>query len=324
MDPLSDVLSLLQPRSYMFRGLDAAGRWSLRFPPIDGIRCYAFVSGECWLVVDGADDPVHLTTGDCILLTRRQSFRITSDPTLPPDDAVTFLAGAREGGVATVNGGGEVIGLGGFFTFDGPHAGVLLALLPPVVHIRNESDRAALRWSMEMMMRELREPRPGGSLVPRHLGQIMLVLALRLQLAEGPKAGVGWLFALADKRMGAAINAMHGDPAHRWTLQSLAERASMSRSTFALKFKEAVGEPPMEYLVRWRMMLAGDRLANSSDSIAVIAYSLGYDSDSAFSAAFRRVMGCSPRQYARLRETKSQSTEGGEFAAAIRLESVAD
>jgi AraC-like DNA-binding protein len=99
--------------------------------------------------------------------------------------------------------------------------------------------------------------------------------------------------------VGAAINALHEDPAQRWTLQELAARAGMSRSSFALRFKETVGEAPMEYLTRWRMLLAGDRLTHSGDAVSAIALSLGYDSESAFSTAFKRVMGCSPRQYGR-------------------------
>lgn len=286
----------------MFHGLDAGDPWSLRFPPHDGVRCYAILTGECWMVVEGADEAICLGAGDCALVTRRRSVRLTSDVDLEATDAVALMTEAPKGGVVTFNGGGAMSGLGGFFNFVGKHAGVLLALLPPVVHISKEADRVALRSSMEMLMQELREPQPGGSLVAQHLGNMMLVLALRLLLADASRAGVGWLFALADKQLGAAINAMHADPAHRWTLQSLAERASMSRSAFALKFKGSVGEPPMEYLVRWRMMLAGDRLVNSNDSISAIAYGLGYESDSAFSAAFRRVMGCSPRQYARGRD----------------------
>jgi AraC-like DNA-binding protein len=99
--------------------------------------------------------------------------------------------------------------------------------------------------------------------------------------------------------MSAAISAMHESPEHRWTLQELGERAGMSRSIFALKFKETVGTSPMEYLTRWRMLLAGDRLTNSSDPLSVIARSFGYESESAFSTAFKRVMGCSPRQFSR-------------------------
>ncbi len=312
MDPLSSVLSLLRPRSYMFHGLDVGGQWSMQFPPNDGIRCYAILSGECWLAVEGAEEAVHLTTGDCVLLTKRQSFRLASDLTAAPLDAVGLFGEAPQGEVVTCNGGGGLTGVGGYFNFSGKHAGVLLALLPTVVHIRKESDRAALRWSMEMMMQELREPQPGGALVAEHLVHLMLILALRLHIAQGSRAGVGWLFALADKQMAAAINAMHGDPAHGWTLQSLADLASMSRSSFAVKFRETVGEPPMEYLVRWRMMLAGDKLLNSSDSVSVVAYSLGYESDSAFGAAFKRVMGCSPRQYVHSRDTDAASIGEGD------------
>ena len=123
--------------------------------------------------------------------------------------------------------------------------------------------------------------------------------------------------------MSAAISSMHDDPAHRWTLQELAERAGMSRSTFALKFKETVGKSPMDYLTRWRMLLAGDRLTTSSDPISVIALSLGYESESAFSTAFNRTMGCSPRQYSRGRTPASPSHSEGKAVRANRLEPVA-
>lgn len=154
---------------------------------------------------------------------------------------------------------------------------------------------------MERMRQELREPQPGCYLAAQHLAHLMLLQALRLHLAEGARGGVGWLFALADRQMAAAINAMHADPARRWTLQSVAERAGMSRSSFAQRFKETVGASPMDYLTRWRMLLAGDRLASTGEPISAIALSLGYESESAFSTAFRRVMGCSPRRYARSR-----------------------
>jgi AraC-like DNA-binding protein len=297
MDPLSDVLSLLKPRSYSFGGFDAGGDWSIRFGQHEGIKCYAVVSGACWLSMEGVPDAVRLKTGDCFLLPRGRPFCVASDLALTPVDALTFFPAPRNGGIAVINGGGNFSTVGGHFTLSGNHAGMLLGMLPPIVHIQKEADKAALRWSMERMRQELREPQPGGFLVAQHLADMMLVQALRLHLAEGLKGGVGWLFALADKQMSAAINAMHGDPAQRWTLQDLAERAGMSRSTFALKFKETVGASPMDYLTRWRMLLAGDKLSNSGDPISVIARSLGYESESAFSTAFKRVMGCSPRQH---------------------------
>ncbi len=110
--------------------------------------------------------------------------------------------------------------------------------------------------------------------------------------------------------MGAAIGAIHAEPAHRWTLQELAARAGMSRSSFALRFKQTVGASPMDYLTRWRMLLAGDRLAHTDDPVSAIALSLGYESESAFSTAFKRVMGASPRQYSRVPVDQEPAADG--------------
>jgi AraC-like DNA-binding protein len=324
MDPLSDVLSLLKPRSYVAGGFDVGGNLAVRFGPHDGVKCYSVVSGQVWLQVEGVSEPVRLTTGDCFLLPRGWPFRLATDLTAPPVDALSLLANARRsGGVRIVNGGGECVVIGGHFALTGEHAGMLLGALPPIVHIRKESDKAAMRWSLERMRQELREGEPGGFLMAQHLAHLMLLQALRLHLAEGSEASVGWLFALSDKHIGAAITAVHDAPAHPWTLQTLAERAGMSRSTFALRFKERVGESPMEYLTRWRMLLAGDRLMNSSDPVSLIARSLGYESESAFSTAFKRVMGRSPRQYGRGPVRASLKSAEGAAASVRRLEPVA-
>ena len=299
MDPLSDVLSLLKPRSYMAGGMDVGGALSMRFPRHEGIKCYAVASGEGWLSVEGVTEPVRLQAGDCFLLPRGRPFCLASDLDMTPIDAMTLFDKKMNGAVRVINGGGDCFIVGSHFLLAGEGAHMLLSLLPPIVHVRNESDRAAMRWAMGRMQQELREPQPGSVLVAEHLAHMLLLQALRQHLAEGASGGVGWLFALADKQMCAAIGAMHDDPARRWTLQDLAERAGMSRSTFALRFKDTVGASPMDYLTRWRMMLAGDRLANARDPVSVIALSLGYESESAFSTAFKRVMGCSPRQYSR-------------------------
>jgi len=299
MDPLSDVLSLLKLRSYMFGGFDAGGAWAVQFPQHQGVKCYAMVAGQCWLSVDGVADPVQLMTGDCFLLPTGRAFRLASDLALPPVDVRTVFLTPVNGGIRTFNGGGACFSVGGHFDMSGKHADFLLAMLPPIVHIRTESDKAALRWSVERMMEELRAPQPGGFLVAEHLTHMLLVQALRLHLSDSLSSGVGWLFALADKQISKALNALHGEPARRWTLHELAQQAGMSRSTFALKFKEKVGASPMDYLARWRMLLAGDRLVNSGEPIGLIALSLGYESESAFSTAFKRVMGCAPRQYGR-------------------------
>jgi AraC-like DNA-binding protein len=324
MDPLSDVLSLLKPRSYAAGGFDIGGKLSARFGQHDGIKCYAVVSGQCRLCFEGDADAVRLETGDCFLLPHGRPFRLATDLTVAPVDALTLLASApRQGGLAVINGGGECCIVGGHFAFTGDHAGILLSALPPIVHLRKESDKAAMRWALERLRQELFEQQPGGSLVAQHLAHMMLVQALRLHLAEGMRGGVGWLFALADRQMSAAITAMHDSPGHRWTLQELGERVGMSRSIFALRFKQTVGTSPMEYLTRWRMLVASDRLTHSSDPLSAIARSLGYESESAFSTAFKRVMGSSPRRYSRGPSSASSSQTATEAAHAALLEPVA-
>lgn len=318
MDPLSDVLSLLKPRSYVSAGFDAGGDWSIQFPDQQQrIKCYAVLSGACWLSVDNVPDPVRIEAGDCFVLPSGRPFRLASDLALAPVDAGAVFPPARDGGVVTFNGGGDFFIAGSRFGVSGLNAGTLMAMLPPIVHIRKEPDRAALRWSVERMMQELHERQPGGFLVAQHLAHMMLVQALRLHLAEGPGGGVGWFFALADKQIGAAITALHAEPARRWTVQELGQRAGMSRSTFALKFKAMVGASPMDYLTRWRMLLAGDWLENSGDSVSRIALSLGYESESAFSTAFKRVMGCSPRQFGR---DRSATAPAGDVWTSVRPE----
>lgn len=299
MDPLSDVLSLLKPRSYASGGFEVDADIAIQWPKHAGIKCYAVISGQCWLSVEGVPDAVLLNAGDCFLLPRGLPFCLATDLSLTPVDFDLCLLVRSTGSTVSHNGGGSRYIVGGHFVLTGSHADILLRSLPPIVHIRKESDKAAMRWSLERMKEELRDPRPGGSLIAQQLAYMMLVQALRLHLADGAIGSVGWLFALADKQMGAAITSMHDDPGHPWTLQELGERVGMSRSIFALRFKETVGQTPIEYLTRWRMLLAGDRLKNSDGSISVIASSLGYESESAFGKAFRRVMGCSPRQYSR-------------------------
>jgi AraC-like DNA-binding protein len=299
MDPLSEVLALMKPQVYVAGGCAVPGDMAIHFPKHQGIKCYAMLAGQCWLVVQGVPEPVLLHAGDCFLLPRGLPFRLATDPSLEPvlyTDAGVRLAMRKEAPGDTE--GARYIA-GGHFSLTGGHAEMLLHSLPPIVHIRRESDKAAMRWSLERMREELRDPQPGGSLITQQLAYMMLIQALRLHLADAASAGRGWLSALSDKHMSIAIASMHNDPGYPWTLQSLAERVGMSRSVFALRFRETVGTTPMEYLTRWRMLLAADRLKNSPDGLSAIAQSLGYESESAFGKAFRRVMGCSPRRYTR-------------------------
>jgi len=299
MDPLSEVLALLKPQSLSSGGFMVPGDMAIYVPKHQGIKCYAMLAGQCWLVVEGVRDPVLLDAGDCFLLPRGMPFQLTTDLSLEPVH-YTLAWGrlSNTNDVPAIPEGARYIA-GGFFGFTGSHAEMLLHSLPPIVHIRRESDKTAMRWALERLREELRDPQPGSSLIAQQLAYTMLIQALRLHLADAASAGHSWLSALADKHMSIAIAGMHNDPGYPWTLRSLAERVGMSRSVFALRFRETVGVTPMEYLARWRMLLAADRLKNSSDGLSAIAQSLGYESESAFGKAFRRVMGCSPRQYTR-------------------------
>lgn len=304
MDPLSEVLSLLKPRSYITAGFDAGGAWALTLDDLAGrIKCYAVVKGSCWLAIDGVDEPARVQAGDCFMLPSGRVVRIGSDPHVEPKLARDVLDPDRSGQVVTYNGGGDVFLVGSRFEVQGHHAEVLFRTLPPLIQVRTSGGQARLRTCIELMMEELREAQPGSSLVAQHLSHMMLVQVLRLYLSHPGRDGIGWLAALADPKLGAALGAMHADPAFPWTLEKLAARAGMSRSIFSERFRVCVGETPMVYLTRWRMILAGEKLGEGRDTLATIAASLGYESEHAFNTAFKRVMGSPPRRYVRSRRS---------------------
>jgi AraC-like DNA-binding protein len=299
MDPLSEVLSLLRPTSYAAGGFGTEGDLAIQWPRHDGIKCYALLVGECWLVVEGEPEPVRMTAGDCFLLPRGRPFRLTTDLSLTPVDFQVLRQNGRIGGITREATGASRFLAGGHFSLAGGHAKLIMEALPTVVHIRDEADKAQMRWALERMREELAAPRAGGSLIVQQLAYMMLIQALRLHLGDGAHGRASWLAALTDPQLSGAIAAMHGEPGRAWTLETLARRVGMSRTVFALRFKEVVGETATEYLTRWRMLLAAERLANASEPIATIASSLGYESESAFGKAFRRVVGCSPGRFAR-------------------------
>jgi AraC-like DNA-binding protein len=298
LDPLSDVLSLLKPHTSVAGGFDLGGDWSIQFEKHNGVKYFALVSGSAWLAVDGERDPIGLASGDCVLLPNGRRFVIARDLALETMRFAELPPSDWNGGIATVNGGGDAMMLGGHFDYSGAHTDLLFGALPAIVRLRDETDKAGLRWALERMRQELSGGQPGADLVVQHLAHLLLVQALRLYLDQGAGRGVGWLFALGDRRIAAAIGGMHADPGARWTLPALAATAGMSRSKFAARFKKLSGSSPIDYLTRWRMLLAGERLIRRGEPVSAIALSLGYDSEAAFSTAFKRVMGCAPRKYA--------------------------
>ena len=298
MDPLSEVLSLLRLESCASGGFAVGPASGFLFGRFQGVKCYAVSLGSCWLEIEGDQHPLRLHEGDCVLLPRGTPFCLTLQRgvrAVPFDYEAAALKG---GDNATGSSFPRCTILGGHFFLRGSPSEVLLGMLPAVVHVCGESEKAEMRWALERLAKELRLSQPGSSLISQQLTYMLVIQTLRTHLHETAHKA-GWLFALADPQVGKAITWMHDAPQHLWTLQELANRVAMSRTSFAQRFRIKVGETPMAYLTRWRMLLANSRLRTSSDSISEIAASLGYESDSAFGRAFKKVWGCTPREVRR-------------------------
>ncbi|MEV0175519.1 AraC family transcriptional regulator [Streptomyces sp. NPDC050803] len=303
MDPLEDVLALLDTCVQLSADLVAGGDWAVDFAPPPGVKFVAVRRGSCLLEVDGVPERAELTKGDSFLLTRGCAFTLRSGADVPAVAAGPLFARAEEG-VARAGDGDEVRVLGGRFSFGARAQELLLDGLPPVVHLPAGTGGArSVGWALDAIDEELRHRRMGAVRVAEHLAMVMLVHALRSHLASGDNSGPGLLTGLADPAVAAALACVHRDPAHQWTVAELARAGSVSRTVLAERFKQAVGRGPHEYLTAWRIELAAKRLRESEATLAAIAHAVGYGSDSALSTAFKRVMGTSPREYRGRRES---------------------
>jgi AraC-like DNA-binding protein len=300
MDPLSEVLSLLRLTTYVSGGFAVETGIRLEFQRHEGMKCYAVISGSCWVSVDGTPDAVLLETGDCILLPCGLPFCLATDLVGRRVAFSPELANHGTTEAISPETAGTVSILGAHFLLSDGHFKALLHSLPPIVHLRRAAHSKVMRWSLEYLQEEVHAPQPGGSLIAQQLANIMLVQAIRLHLQEQGSFGSSWLSALSDPQMRSAISLMHDNPGYRWTLQELADHVGMSRTVFAQKFRKKVAMTPMDYLTRWRMMIAADRLSSGQDSISQISSSLGYETESAFGRVYKKVWGCSPGKYRRL------------------------
>ncbi|MBE8477437.1 AraC family transcriptional regulator [Streptomyces justiciae] len=297
MDPLEDVLALLRTRGHVSSGLTAGGDWAVRFPAPRGVKFNAVERGSCELLVPDEDLCVELGEGDCFLLTRPLPFVLRGGPDVPPVDASEVFADADDG-FARTGTGDEVVLIGGGFTFGERARVLLLDALPAILHVPASAPQSeTLRWALAQIARELSHRPPAATLVGEHLAVVMLVHALRIHLAQTTRHAPGWLAGLADPIVGPALSALHAAPHRPWTVAEIAEVSGVSRSTLAERFKRSVGLSPLDYLRRWRIELASHRLRHSTDTLAVIARSVGYRSESALSTAFKQVTGVSPRVY---------------------------
>lgn len=295
VDPLSDIIALLRPRTVFAKGISGAGRWGVRYSAFDQPSFCTVLAGRCRLAVDG-QDVVTLEAGDFLLLPATPGFTLSGfEPVIPEriDPKVT-PAPAEEVRHGDPEGEPDVRLLGGYFVFDSPDAGLLVSMLPTLVLVRGVERLATL---VRLVAEETADRRPGRDLVLSRLVEILLIEALRT--TQGQDAPPGLLRGLGDPRISAAMRRMHGDAGYPWTMARLAGEAALSRSAFFERFVRVVGRPPMEYLLAWRMALAKDLLGRRGVALAEVAQRVGYSSPSTFSTAFSRYTGRPPGRYAR-------------------------
>jgi AraC-like DNA-binding protein len=297
VDPFSDILKLANAQSVLSGGFMAGGSWAIRFPEFDKLKFSAIVRGNCWLAIDGQEEPVRAEAGDVFLLSGQRSFILASDLAAVPVEAAHVFT-PNVSAIAELGGGKDFLQIGGFVRLDPASGGFLADVLPPLIHVRAAAPQAGiLQWLLGQLVREQGSVQPGASLVSSQLAQLIFVHILRAHLEESGGVTAGWLRVLGDKRLALALQLMHSEPGKSWQLEELARASAMSRTTFALHFKTAAGVAPLTYLTEWRMRLAQKALREDNVPVAVLARSLGYTSESAFNHAFKRITGNAPKRY---------------------------
>ena len=294
-DPLAEVIALLQPRTVFSKRISGAGRWGVRYSAFGQPSFCAVLEGSCRLEVDG-EQPATLSAGDFVLLPATPGFVLSGFEPVTPVlvDPKTAQAAAGEVRHGAKGGRPDARLLGGYFVFDSPDAALLVSLLPGLIHVRG-AERLSLL--VRLVGEESMARRPGRDLVLTRLVEVLLIEALRSAPAEDAPPGL--LRGLADARLAPALRRIHGQFERPWTVAQLAKQAALSRSAFFDRFTGAVGVPPMEYLLAWRMAIAKNLLRVGELGIAEIAERVGYASASAFSTAFSRNVGQAPRRYGR-------------------------
>jgi AraC-like DNA-binding protein len=295
IDPLSDVIALLRPRTVFSKIISGAGRWGVRYSEFGQPSFCIVLDGRCRLAVDGWE-ALTLEAGDFVLLPTTPGFTMSGFQPVTPTliDPKTAPAPTDEIRHGSPSGIADVRLLGGYFLCDSPDAGLLASLLPTLVHVRGVERLSTL---VRLVCEEANEQRSGRDLVLSRLVEVLLVQALRTMQTNDARMGL--LRGLSDARLAIAIRAMHGDPARAWTAAQLAKTAALSRSAFFDRFLRAMGMSPMEYLIAWRMAIAKDLLRTQKTALDEVARRVGYGSASTFSTAFNRHVGQSPGQYAR-------------------------
>ena len=297
-DPLGEVLQLLQLSGVLYCNAEFTDPWGIEVPELPGVMNVEVVtSGHCWIEIDG-EAPVFLPEGSLVLIPRGRRHRLRGNPgdrTTDLEDIPVERVGDRFE-IMRFGGGGrptEVTYYG--VRFDPYLAARLIRLLPEMLHLRTHVDDGSwLHSTIRFIAEEARQRLPGSETVITRLADILVIQAIRTWIESVREESQGWIAALHDRQVGRAMALMHRQPERDWSVAGLAAEIGMSRSGFAARFTELVGEPVLRYLTALRMQLAHRELQQTSDTLAQIAARVGYHSEPAFNRAFKRVMGRPP------------------------------
>ncbi len=308
-DVLTDVLSRLKLRGRVFCCSELTAPWSMSLDKSDFAHFHVIEEGEAWLMLGRSS--VRLGTGDLIVVPHGKGHVLSDSRNTPPASLKRLMRGRTSNGCHLMRhggGGARTLMTCGSFRFESSFENPLLAVLPEVIHIRGNQDgvREWLEPTLSMLTWEARNPRSGSQTMIDRLTDIIFVQAVRLWVDSQPAAQAGWLGALRDRQIGTALQLIHREPARDWSVSSLAVNVAMSRSPFAARFTQLVGEPPLSYITRWRMHLAANLLTDDDLTLSEIAERVGYDSEAAFSKAFKRRFGLAPGAYRRANSSQGR------------------
>lgn len=303
MDVLSDILGSIRLGGGVHFHCDLSAPWGMELAALPTAQFHLVVRGSCWLRAPGERAPIALRSGDLVAFLSGETHRLLDAPgsLAQPVEEIARDQNLDNYGPLVHGGGGLPASiLCGYFEFDRDSQHPLIAALPSMIHLR-DTDRSELTWlqtTLNFMVHETKAARPGAAAVVNRLVGVLFIQMVRTYL-EQAKTPPKLLSAIADKQIGAALQAMHQKPHHPWTLEGLAHSAAMSRSSFAARFHELAGQTPMQYLTFWRMQVARKLLRETRLATGVIAERVGYVSEAAFSKAFKKAAGVGPGAFRR-------------------------
>ncbi len=301
MDVLTDVLETLRVRAACSGRVEGFAPWGIDVPASEFAWFHVILEGRAVLTLDG-EEPLELFAGDLVALPHGRGHVLLDGEGASTRPMQRLTADGCPRGTSRLGGEGARSAVwSGRIEFEDRRSNPLLAVLPNVITLRGELARQ-VRWlepTLAMLACESASERPGAQTVVSRLADVIFIQIVRGHLAKLGREGTGWLASLADAQVGGALALVHQNPERNWTVQELAQRVAMSRSAFAARFTRLVGEPPLHYVTRWRMQKAASLLRDGQASIAQVAEAVGYDSEAAFSKAFKRALGTAPGAYRR-------------------------